>query len=87
MIRLNSLTKKDDLWLKLLISKGNFIVDVIETFKANVSPVLLSALDDNDGGDVNEEGEEGGGGRMVMVNMTKDDRDDIEKDVNISLGL
>ena len=35
VIGLNSLTKRDGRWLKLLISKGKFTVDAIETIIAN----------------------------------------------------
>ena len=48
VIGLNSLTKRDGRWLKLLISKGKFTVDAIETIRANVSPVVLSVIDDSD---------------------------------------
>jgi len=48
VIGLNSLNKRDDRWLKLLISEGQFTVDAIETIKANVSQVLLRAIDDSD---------------------------------------
>ena len=48
VIGLNNLTKRDGRWLKLLISKGKFTVDAIETIRANVSPVVLSAIDDSD---------------------------------------
>ena len=41
VIGLNSLTKRDGRWLKLLISKGKFTVDAIETIRANVSPVCI----------------------------------------------
>ena len=44
MINLKSLKKRDGRWLKLLINKGNFTVDAIETIKGNVSPVLLSVI-------------------------------------------
>ena len=65
MIGLNSLTKRDGRWLKLLISKGKFTVDAIETIRANVSPVVLSAIDDSD--DDNDDDDD-------------DDDDDIEKE-------
>ena len=55
---LNNLKKRDSRWLKLLISKGQFTVDAIETIKANVSQVVLSAIDDCDDDDDNEEEEE-----------------------------
>ena len=58
MIGLNSLTKRDGRWLKLLISKGKFTVDAIETIRANVSPVVLSAIDNSDDDDDNEKEEE-----------------------------
>ena len=48
VIGLNTLTKRDSRWLKLFISKGKFTVDAIETIRANVSPVVLSAIDDSD---------------------------------------
>ena len=51
MIGLNSLKKRDGRWLKLLISKGQFTVDAIETIKANVSQVVLRAIDDSDDDD------------------------------------
>ena len=57
MIGLNSLTKRDGTWLKLLISKGKFTVDVIETIRANVSPVVLSAIDDSDDDDDDDDNE------------------------------
>ena len=43
--------------LKLLISKGKFKVDAIETIRANVSPVVLSAIDDSDDDDDDNEEE------------------------------
>ena len=58
VIGLNILTKRDSRWLKLLISKGKFTVDVIETIRANVSPVVLSAIDDSDDDDDDNEKEE-----------------------------
>ena len=58
VIGLNSLTKRDGRWLKLLISKGKFTVDAIETIRANVSPVVLSAIDDSDYDDDDNEKEE-----------------------------
>ena len=58
VIGLNSLTKRDGRWLKLLISKGKFTVDAIETIRANVSPVVLSAIDDSDDDDDNEKEED-----------------------------
>ena len=42
---------RDGRWLKLLISKGKFTVDAIETIRANVSPVVLSAIDNSDDDD------------------------------------
>ena len=60
VIGLNSLTKRDGRWLKLLKSKGKFTVDAIETIGANVSPVVLRALDDSDDDDDNEKEEENG---------------------------
>ena len=56
VIGLNSLTKRDGRWLKLLISKGKFTVDAIETIRANVSPVVLSAIDDSDNEEEVEDG-------------------------------
>ena len=47
VIGLNSLTKRDGRWLKLLISKGKFTVDAIETIRTNVSQNVLSAIDDS----------------------------------------
>ena len=59
VIGLNSLTKRDGRWLKLLISKGKFTVDAIETTRANMSPVVLSAIhDSNDDDDEKEEEDE-----------------------------
>ena len=58
VIGLNSLTKRDGRWLKLLISKGKFTVDPIETIRANVSPVVLSAIDDSDDDDDDNEKED-----------------------------
>ena len=58
VIGLNSLTKRDGRWLKLLISKGKFTVDAIETIRANVSPVVLSAIDDSDDDDDDDDNEE-----------------------------
>ena len=64
VIGLNSLTMRDGRWLKLLISKGKFTMDAIETIRANVSPVVLSAIDgsddddDDDNDDDNEKEEE-----------------------------
>ena len=58
VIGLNNLTKRDGRWLKLLISKGKFTVDAIETIRANVSPVVLSAIDDSDDDDDNEKEED-----------------------------
>ena len=59
MIGLISLQKRDGRWLKLLISKGKFTVDGIETIRANVSPVVLSAIDDSDDSDDDNEKEDG----------------------------
>ena len=59
MIGLISLQKRDGRWLKLLISKGEFTVDAIETIRANVSPVVLSAIDDSDDDDDDNEKEDG----------------------------
>ena len=58
MIGLNSLTKRDGRWLKLLISKGKFTVDAIETIRPNVSPVVFRAIDDSDDDDDDNEMEE-----------------------------
>jgi len=44
--------------LKLLISKGKFTVDAIETIRANVSPVVLSAIDDSDDDDDDDDDDE-----------------------------
>ena len=60
VIGLNSLKKRDGLWRKLFISKGQFTVDAIETIKANVSQVVLRAIDDSDDDDDNEKQEEDG---------------------------
>ena len=57
VIGLNNLTKRDGRQLKLLISKGKFTVDAIETIGANVSPVVLSAIDDSDDDDDDNEEE------------------------------
>ena len=73
MIGLNSLTKRDGRWLKLLISKGKFTVDAIETIRANVSPVVLSAIDDSDDDDDDDDNE-------------KEDEDEEEEDGNASEG-
>ena len=58
VIGLNSLTKRDGRWLKLLISKGKFTVDAIETTRANMSPVVLSAIHDSNDDDDDEKEEE-----------------------------
>ena len=58
VIGLNSLTKRDGRWLKLLISKGKFTVDAIETIRPNVSPVVFRAIDDSDDDDDDNEMEE-----------------------------
>ena len=58
VIGLNSLTMRDGRWLKLLISKGKFTVDAIEIIRANVSPVVLSAIDASDYDDDDNEKEE-----------------------------
>ena len=83
VIGLNSLTKRDGRRLKLLISKGKFTVDAIETLIANVSPVVLSAIDDSDDDDDDNIMRRRRRTRrrrmvmllrvMVMVKMTKDD--------------
>ena len=70
VIGVNSLTKRDGRWLKLLISKGKFTVDAIKTIRANVSPVVLSAIDDSDDDD----------------NEKKEDDEDEEEDGNASEG-
>ena len=57
VIGLNSLKKRDGRWLKLLISKGQFTVDAIETIKANVSHVVLRAINDSDDDDDDNEKE------------------------------
>ena len=57
VIDLNNLTKGDGRWLKLLISKGKFTVDAIETIRANVSPVVLGAIGDSDDDDDDNEEE------------------------------
>ena len=44
--------------LKLLISKGKFTVDVIETIRANVLPVALGAIDDSDNDDDDDDDNE-----------------------------
>ena len=71
VIDLNNLTKRDGRWLKLLISKGKFTVDAIETIRANVSPVVLSAIDDSDDDDNEKE---------------EDDEEEEEEDGNASEG-
>ena len=59
VIGLNSLTKRGGRWLILLISKVKFTVDAIETTRANMSPVVLSAIhDSNDDDDDDDEKEE-----------------------------
>ena len=58
MIGLNSLTKRDGRWLKLLISKGKFTVDAIEKVRANMSQNVLSAIDDSDDDDDDDNEEE-----------------------------
>ena len=57
VIGLNNLKKRDGRWLKLLISKGQFTVDAIETIKANVSQVVLRAIDDSDDDDDDDDDE------------------------------
>ena len=78
VIGLNSLKKRDGRWLKLLISKGQFTVDAIETIKANVSQVVLRAIvdsdDDDDDGD-DDDGDDDG-----------DDDEKEEEDDNASEG-
>ena len=74
MIGLNSLTKRDGRWLKLLISKGKFTVDAIETIRANVSPVVLSAIDDSDDDDDDDDDDK------------KEEEDEEEEDGNASEG-
>ena len=58
VIGLNSLKKRDGRWLKLLISKGQFTVDAIETIKANVSHVVLRAINDSDDDDDDDDDNE-----------------------------
>ena len=60
--------------LKLLISKGKFKVDAIETIRANVSPVVLSAIDGSDDDDDNDDDNE------------KEEEDEEEEDGNASEG-
>ena len=60
--------------LKLLISKGKFTVDVIETIRANVLPVALGAIDDSDDDDDDDDDNE------------KEDEDEEEEDGNTSEG-
>ena len=74
VIGLNSLTMRDGRWLKLLISKGKFTVDAIETIRANVSPVVLSAIDGSDDDDDNDDDNE------------KEEEDEVEEDGNASEG-
>ena len=74
VIGLNNLTKRDGRRLKLLISKGKFTVDAIETIRANVSPVVLSAIDDSDDDDDDDDDNE------------KEDEDEDEEDGNASEG-
>ena len=71
VIGLNSLTKRGGRWLILLISKVKFTVDAIETIRANVSPVVLSAIDDSDDDDDDDDNE-------------KEDEDEEEEDGNAS---
>ena len=59
--------------LKLLISKGKFTVDVIETIRANVLPVALGAIDDSDDDDDDDDNE-------------KEEEDEEEEDGNASEG-
>ena len=58
--------------LKLLISKGKFTVDVIETIRANVLPVALGAIDDSDDDDDDDN--------------EKEEEDEEEEDGNASEG-
>ena len=60
--------------LKLLISKGKFTVDVIETIRANVLPVALGAIDDSDDDDDDDDDNE------------KEEEDEEEEDGNTSEG-
>ena len=60
--------------LKLLISKGKFTVDVIETIRANVLPVALGAIDDSDDDDDDDDDNE------------KEEEDEEEEDGNASEG-
>ena len=61
--------------LKLLISKGKFTVDVIETIRANVLPVALGAIDDSDDDDDDDDDDN-----------EKEDEDEEEEDGNTSEG-
>ena len=74
VVGLNSLTKRDGRCLKLLISKGKFTVDAIETIRANVSPVVLSAIDDSDDDDDDDDNEK------------EEEEDEEEEDGNASEG-
>ena len=76
VIGLNNLTKRDGRWLKLLISKGKFTVDAIETIRANVSSVVLSAIDDSDDDDDDDDDDDN----------EKEDEDEEEEDGNASEG-
>ena len=74
VIGLNSLKKREGRWLKLLMSKVQFTMDAIETIRANVSQVVLHAIDNSD--DDDNEKEKGMIMLlrvMVVVEMTKDD--------------
>ena len=74
VIGLNSLTKRDGRWLKLLISKGKFTVDAIEKVRANMSQNVLSAIDDSDDDDDNDnEKEEEDGNASEGDGNGKDD--------------
>ena len=61
--------------LKLLISKGKFTVDVIETIRANVLPVALGAIDDIDDDDDDDDDDN-----------EKEEEDEEEEDGNASEG-
>ena len=60
MIDLHNLKKRDGLWLKLLISKGKFTVDAIKAINGNVSPVVLSCIDDSDDDDNDDDDDDDG---------------------------
>ena len=62
--------------LKLLISKGKFTVDVIETIRANVLPVALGAIDDSGDDDDDDDDDDN----------EKEEEDEEEEDGNASEG-